>query len=229
MISDALNDWPAEVELGFRAGAPQMEIKLSINRASAAPAQQRCRQQLQQLFGDHIIGEGDTLLAQRVLELLRERGETLTTAESCTGGLIASMLTRIPGASDAFHAGFVTYANDIKHSVLGVDQDILASQGAVSEPVVRQMAAGAMERSGADYAIAVSGVAGPDGGSEDKPVGTVWLAWGRRGDIRTSCLYWPVERGLFQTMIAAAGLDMIRRTLLGIDLEPRYFSQRRAR
>jgi len=229
MISDALTDWPQEVELGFRAGAPQMEIKLSINRASAAPAQQRCRQQLEQLFGDHIIGEGDTLLAQRVLELLRERGETLTTAESCTGGLIASMLTRIPGSSDAFHAGFVTYANDIKHSVLGVDRDILASEGAVSEPVVRQMAEGAMERSGADYAIAVSGIAGPDGGSEDKPVGTVWLAWGRRGEIHTRCLLWPVERSLFQTMIAAAGLDMIRRTLLGTDLEPRYFTQRRAR
>jgi len=229
MISDGLPDWPPEVELGFRAGAPQMEIKLSINQASAATTQLACRQQLEALFGDHIIGEGDIQLAERVLQLLRERGETLATAESCTGGLIASMLTRIPGSSDGFHAGFVTYANDIKHSVLGVDEQTLASEGAVSEAVVRQMADGAMARSGAQYAIAVSGIAGPDGGSADKPVGTVWLAWGRRGAIHTRCLCWPVERTLFQTMIAAAGLDMIRRTLLGIEQEPRYFTQRRAK
>jgi nicotinamide-nucleotide amidase len=229
MISDALPDWPDEVALGFRAGAPQMEIKLTIDRSADAPARQRCRKQLEALFGDHIIGEGDTLLAQRVLELLREQGKTLTTAESCTGGLIASMLTRIPGSSDAFHAGFVTYANDIKHSVLGVEQRELAEQGAVSEPVVRQMATGALERAQADYAVAVSGIAGPDGGTEDKPVGTVWLAWGDRALIRTRCLHWPVERTLFQTMVAAGALDAIRRLLLGIEEEPRYFAQRRAR
>ncbi len=228
IISDHASDWPAEVELGFRAGAPQMEIKLSIDKSSALQAREHCQQQLQQLFGDHIIGEGDTLLAERVLQLLRERGATLATAESCTGGLIASMLTRIPGSSDGFHAGFVTYADAIKHTVLGVSEETLAEHGAVSEEVVVQMAEGAMERAGADYAIAVSGIAGPDGGTEEKPVGTVWLAWGERNNIRTRCLCWPVERGLFQTMIAAAGLDMIRRILLGIEEEPRYFTQRRA-
>jgi len=227
MISDGIADWPAEVELGFRAGAPQMEIKLSIDSESAIGARDRCRQQLEGLFGDHIIGAGDITLAARVLELLRERGATLTTAESCTGGLIASMLTRIPGSSEAFHAGFVTYDNAIKHSVLGVDQQVLDREGAVSEPVVRQMALGAMEHAEARYAIAVSGIAGPDGGTADKPVGTVWLAWGERERLKSCCLRWPVERTLFQTMIAAAGLDMIRRTLLGIESEPRYFSQRR--
>jgi nicotinamide-nucleotide amidase len=206
-----------------------MEVTLTIDRASASASQQWCQQQLAQLFGDHIIGEGDILLAERVLQLLRERKATLATAESCTGGLIASMLTRIPGSSDGFRAGFVTYADDIKQSVLGVSPESLATEGAVSESVVRQMATGAMERSGADYAIAVSGIAGPDGGTRDKPVGTVWLAWGDRQAIRTRCLCWPVERTLFQTMIAAAGLDMIRRHLLGIEEEPRYFSQRRAR
>ena len=228
IISDHASDWPTEVELGFRAGAPQMEIKLSIDQSSALQAREQCQQQLQQLFGDHIIGEGDTLLAERVLELLRERGATLTTAESCTGGLIASMLTRIPGSSDCFHAGFVTYADAIKHAILGVSEETLAEHGAVSEEVVVQMAKGAMKRAGAEYAIAVSGIAGPDGGTDEKPVGTVWLAWGKRNNIRTRCLCWPVERGLFQTMIAAAGLDMIRRVLLGIDEEPRYFTQRRA-
>src|SRR5690606_15304833 len=93
LITDNLPDWPPEVELGFRASAPQMEIKLTIASAAATTAQRHCCDQLQQLFGDHIIGEGDTTLAQRVLQLLRERGASLTTAESCTGGLIASLLT----------------------------------------------------------------------------------------------------------------------------------------
>ena len=168
-------------------------------------------------------------LARTLVGELSSAGKCVSTAESCTGGLIASMLTRIPGSSDAFHAGFVTYANDIKRAVLGVREESLAQQGAVSEEVVQQMARGAMERSGADYAIAVSGIAGPDGGTAEKPVGTVWLAWGSREQLRTRCLCWPVERSLFQTMIAAAGLDMIRRTLLGIDEEPRYFTQRRAK
>ncbi len=228
LISDAVADWPREVELGFRAGAPQMEIKLTIERNSARAARDRCRAELEALFGDHIIGEGDTRLAERVIELLRERGATLATAESCTGGLIASMLTAIPGSSEAFHAGFVTYSNAIKHRALGVREDTLADHGAVSEEVVLEMAEGALERAAADYAVAVSGIAGPGGGSGEKPVGTVWLAWGAPGQLRTRGLCWPVERTLFQTMIAAAGLDMIRRQLLGIDEEPRYFAQRSA-
>ena len=228
MIANANLDWPEGVELGFRAGAPLLEIKLGIDDPALAAAQQTCREWLEDLFGDHIIGTGDISLAGRVLELLGERGQTITTAESCTGGLIASSLTRVPGSSSAFHAGYVTYSNDIKRQVLGVGADTLAEHGAVSEPVVVEMARGALASSGADYAIAVSGIAGPDGGSEEKPVGTVWLAWGCEGDIRTRGLCWPVERTLFQTMIAAAGLDMVRRMLLGWDSEPRYFSQRRS-
>lgn len=228
LISDAVPDWPESVELGFRAGAPQMEIKLTIDSANALQAQQTCRQQLEELFGDHIIGEGDTQMAERVLDLLKERNATLTTAESCTGGLIASMLTRIPGSSAGFHAGFVTYADAIKQSVLDVDPIVLREQGAVSEAVVIQMAEGAMEKANADYAIAVSGVAGPDGGTQDKPVGTVWLAWGNREKIYTRKLNWSVERTLFQTMVAAAGLDAIRRMLLGIEHESTYFRQRGA-
>ncbi|MDG1945658.1 MAG: CinA family nicotinamide mononucleotide deamidase-related protein [Halioglobus sp.] len=226
IISDNVTDWPQEVDLGFRAGAPQMEIKLTIDNAAATAAQQQCRKTLEQLFGDHIIGEGAVTLPQSVLQLLRQRGASLTTAESCTGGLIASMLTRIPGSSDSFHAGFVTYSNAIKQSVLGVSEKTLSEHGAVSEEVVREMAGGALKRSAADYTIAVSGIAGPGGGTADKPVGTVWLAWGDREHIRTRCLCWPVERSLFQTMIAASALDNVRRLLLGIDEEPRYFAQR---
>ena len=226
IIADSDFDWPDTVELGFRAGAPQMEVKLTTRDANHHEECRRCQRHLYTLFGDHIIGEGETRLPERVLSLLAEQGKTLTTAESCTGGLIASLLTQVPGSSSGFHAGFVTYANDIKASVLGVSESDLETEGAVSDTVARQMALGAMDRANADYAIAVSGIAGPDGGSEDKPVGTVWIAWGSRDKLHSRCLLWPVERTLFQTMIAAAGLDMIRRMLLGIDGEPRYFRQR---
>jgi nicotinamide-nucleotide amidase len=229
LIVDAGIDWPAGIELGFRAGAPQMEVKLTASDPASRDRLEDCRSTLYELFGDHVIGEGDTRLAERVLQLLGERGETLTTAESCTGGLIASMLTQVPGSSSAFHAGFVTYDNRIKSELLGVPDALLAEHGAVSEPVVIAMAEGAMARSGADRAIAVSGIAGPDGGTPEKPVGTVWLAWGSAGRLRTRGLCWPVERTLFQTMIAAAGLDMTRRDLLGLDSEPRYFRQRSQR
>ncbi|MEE4190354.1 MAG: CinA family nicotinamide mononucleotide deamidase-related protein [Halieaceae bacterium] len=229
LIADAGIDWPASVDLGFRAGAPQMEIKLSVSDRAHSADQQYCREALYGLFGDHIIGEGDTTLAQRVLHLLADEGSSLATAESCTGGLIASMLTRVPGSSAGFQAGFVTYSNAIKSSVLGVSKQTLETEGAVSEAVVVEMVQGALRASGSKYAVAVSGIAGPDGGSPEKPVGTVWLAWGREGDVRTRGLCWPVERTLFQTMIAAAALDMVRRMLLGLDSEPRYFSQRRQR
>ena len=104
----------------------------------------------------------------------------------------------------------------------------LTEHGAVSEDVVIQMAEGALERSGADYAIAVSGIAGPDGGSPEKPVGTVWLAWGSADNIQTRCLRYNTNRKLFQTLVAAVGLDLIRRQLLGLEQTPRYFIERRA-
>ena len=114
---------------------------------------------------------------QRVLV---EKRMTVTTAESCTGGLIASLITKEAGSSQVFGAGFVTYANTAKQQVLNVSEDTLNGHGAVSEGVVRAMLLGALTKANADIGIAVSGVAGPGGGSEDKPVGTVWLAWGTK-------------------------------------------------
>jgi nicotinamide-nucleotide amidase len=116
-------------------------------------------------------------LAAQLGEALEQRGATVTTAESCTGGGVAHAITAVAGSSHWFSCGFVTYANSAKHSLLGVDTQLLESQGAVSETVVRQMAEGAARVAAADYAVAISGIAGPDGGSGDKPVGTVWFAW----------------------------------------------------
>lgn len=125
----------------------------------------------------------DTLrdLAGKLGERLRAAGLTVTAAESCTGGWVAKCITDIAGSSEWFDRGFVTYSNEAKTELLGVSESLLAEHGAVSEDAVRAMAEGALERSRADLAVAISGIAGPGGGSKEKPVGTVWICWQRRG------------------------------------------------
>ncbi|ARN76150.1 CinA family nicotinamide mononucleotide deamidase-related protein [Oceanicoccus sagamiensis] len=225
MVGDKLTDWPEEVELGFRAGMPLLEIKLTIRKAEHANLQQQCYQRLSALMGHCIVGPESTNLAEAVVQLLQQQHAQLSTAESCTGGLIASAITEIAGASAVFEAGYVTYSNDMKQDMLGVDSATLEQHGAVSEPVVIAMAHGAMERSGAGYGIAVSGVAGPDGGSDDKPVGTVWMAWGSKAQLHTRKLVLKASRKGFQQMVTAITLDLTRRELLGIEAEPRYLSR----
>jgi len=120
-------------------------------------------------------------LSTRVVHELSAAGKAVSTAESCTGGWIAKALTDVPGSSSCFAYGIVSYSNGAKESMLGVQNETLVENGAVSEPIVREMAEGALRLSGADISVAVSGVAGPDGGSDEKPVGTVWFAWSLRG------------------------------------------------
>jgi len=130
---------------------------------------------------DTILPEPLVTLARRVVEANRAIGRRIALAESCTGGLVAAALTEIPGSSDVFHAGFVTYANDAKQELVNVSSDLLDTFGAVSIAVAWAMAQGALERSGADVAVAITGVAGPGGGTEKKPVGTVVFARAERG------------------------------------------------
>lgn len=226
-ISDTIPDWPADVELGFRAGSAQLDLKLTTTTPAAYAKCAALIERLQPVIGEFLIGAGETSLAAQLVELLREKGRRITLAESCTGGSMAAALTQIPGASAVFDAGFVTYSNAIKHAVLNVDSDALASAGAVSETVVLQMAQGALQRSGADYAVAVSGIAGPDGGSVDKPVGTVWIAWGSRDNLRAQQMHIRFPRTQFQQYVSCIGLDLIRRELRGISTTPPYFRQRK--
>lgn len=225
-LNEECSDWPPHIELGFRVGAPTLELKISSFRAADEQDRLACERRVRELFGDYIIGAGDTSLARCVVELLGRAGQRVATAESCTGGLIAAMLTEVPGASAVYEAGVVSYSNRIKQQLLGVETQTLATHGAVSEQVVREMARGALALSGAEYAVSVSGVAGPAGGSVDKPVGIVWICWGRRGGLRARQLYFPVARKLFQTMVAATALDLLRREIVGIEEEPRYFRER---
>jgi len=150
-------------------------------------------------------------LARRLGERLLARGWMTATAESCTGGWIAKTLTDVAGSSAWFDRGFVTYTNEAKQDLLGVRGDTLAAQGAVSEATVREMVAGALARSRAAVAIAVSGIAGPSGGTADKPVGTVWLAWGDRdGAIRA-------ERYRFDGDREAVRRQAVARAIQGLD------------
>ncbi|WP_445010552.1 CinA family protein [Vreelandella stevensii] len=135
-----------------------------------------------------------SLLAQRLGRLCQQLHVEVTTAESCTGGGIASAITSVAGSSAYFTAGYVTYSNAAKTRLLGVEPALLEANGAVSESVVRAMVAGACRDSGADLAVAVSGVAGPEGGSEEKPVGTVWLAWGDAESQQAECFHFPGDR-----------------------------------
>jgi nicotinamide-nucleotide amidase len=124
----------------------------------------------------------DADLAARLVALCRAKNLTIATAESCTGGLVAGAITAIPGSSAVLDRGFVTYSNNAKTETLGVPADLIASVGAVSEQVARQMAAGAKTRAGTSLAVAITGIAGPGGGSAEKPVGTVWFGLAGRGD-----------------------------------------------
>lgn len=149
-----------------------------------------------------------TELAAILGEKLLSHQLTVTVAESCTGGGLAEAITRIPGSSRWFEVGFVTYSNHAKSRLLGVDEGLLASPGAVSQGVVEQMANGALQESQADLAVAVSGIAGPDGGSEDKPVGTVWFAWTRDdGEIVSQKMLFTGDRLSVRQQSVVAGLE----------------------
>ncbi|MBL8199792.1 MAG: nicotinamide-nucleotide amidohydrolase family protein [Chromatiales bacterium] len=153
----------------------------------------------------------DNLLAARVAELaelLAARGLKLTTAESCTGGWLAKCLTDRPGSSAWFEFGFVTYGNNAKHALLGVREQTLKDHGAVSQQVAEEMAIGARRASGADLAVAITGIAGPDGGTDAKPVGTVWLAWaGPDGKLGAEKRELPGDRAAVRSQAVAEALD----------------------
>lgn len=153
-----------------------------------------------------MLSDATLLAAEALLEVCRSRGIMLATAESCTGGLIAAALTAIAGSSDVVDRGFVTYSNEAKSELLGVDMALIEAHGAVSEPVARAMVEGAIARSRAQVAVSVTGVAGPAGGSPEKPVGTVWFGWSVGGQVRS-------ERRRFEGDRAAVRAATVRYAL----------------
>ena len=229
IINEQLPQWPTTIDLGFRAGMPLLEVKLTTNTKKGLALKSIWQKKLANVLGDHLIAEiqeKPKSLAEHLLIQLQQHNLKVTTAESCTGGLIASKLTKVSGSSTNFEAGFVTYSNEMKTAMLDVPSDLLEQYGAVSEQVVVAMARGSLVKSAADLTIAVSGIAGPNGGTEEKPVGTVWLAWGSINNIKTQCLLLPYKRVKFQEFVAAIGLDLLRRYQQNITSIPNYIIER---
>ncbi|RPJ34305.1 MAG: competence/damage-inducible protein A [Verrucomicrobiaceae bacterium] len=167
-------------------------------------------------FQPFLINDDGSSLEQTVVRFLTEKRLALATAESCTGGLISNRITDVPGASAVFTHGFVTYANAAKVSLLGVSAADLETHGAVSETVACQMAAGALQASGADIAVAVTGIAGPDGGTAEKPVGTAWIGLAAKGAETTAFkVFHPRNRHDFKLAVSQAALEAVRRRIAG--------------
>jgi nicotinamide-nucleotide amidase len=164
-----------------------------------------------------VFGRDDVTLSMALGAELRKAGQTIATAESCTGGLVAAMLTEVPGSSGWYPGGWVTYENTRKVEDLGVDAELIEQDGAVSRSVVSAMADGARRRAGSDYGVSISGVAGPDGGSADKPVGTVWIAVADEAGIDARCFCFSGDRPVVRDRAANTALQLTRLRLRGDD------------
>jgi nicotinamide-nucleotide amidase len=199
-----------EVELGYCARPGEVDVRVIGARQQLAAAEEIISAKL----APHIVSEDSRSLEKVVVDLLTDRGERVGTAESCTGGYLAHRITNVPGASEAFVEGFITYANDAKIDALGVDPALIREFGAVSHQVAAAMAAGVLEKSDVHYALATTGIAGPGGGTPEKPVGTVYIAIRRRGGGGEVVKHrFSTDRETFKDLVAQTALDLLRRWL----------------
>jgi nicotinamide-nucleotide amidase len=201
------------LELGYCLGRGDCDVRL----AGQASVVEQAAALVRSRIGDCILSEDRRLLEEVIVHLLKERHETVATAESCTGGMLASRLTDISGASAVIEHGFVTYSNNAKTQHLGVAESLIAEHGAVSEPVAKAMAEGCLQRSGATHALALTGIAGPTGGSDAKPVGTVFIALAScENETVVKKANFPGARDRFKMLSTQAALEMLRRRLVGL-------------
>jgi nicotinamide-nucleotide amidase len=213
----SLAEGVGDVDLSYLPNAEGTDLRLTVRGARPDDAERRlvdAAERLRTVVGDAVYGEDGADLAAVVLDLCRARGQTIGVAESCTGGLLGARLTAIAGSSDVVVGGVIAYSNSLKTALLAVTPGVLAHQGAVSEPVVREMAAGARAATGASIGIGITGIAGPGGGSEEKPVGTVWIATDVEGAVESRRLRLIGDRIEVRQRAAQAALEMIRRRLL---------------
>jgi nicotinamide-nucleotide amidase len=200
------------VEVGYCARSGEVDLRLiAPDEALVAKAADLAREKL----GDAIYAEGTETLDQVVVRLALASGKTVATAESCTGGGVANRITNVSGSSEVFRYGWVTYANEAKTSELGVPAELIEKQGAVSAEVAAAMAEGALNKSQADVAVAITGIAGPNGGTAEKPVGLVYFGLATKGS-QTTTLQRNLsnQRETFKYMAAQIALDLVRRALL---------------
>ena len=180
----------------------------TVNRAS---------EMIRESFSEEYISKAHTSLPRAVVEELSQRKQSVAIAESCTGGLISSLITDVSGSSKVFSVGYVTYANNVKEEILSVSNDHLDNFGAVSEPVVKAMVEGCLEKSGADHAVAVSGIAGPTGGTVEKPVGTVFIGIASKGEATYVGSYcYSADRLIFKEKVSMTALNLLRKRIIGL-------------
>lgn len=218
-VDDAVRDLyeTPSTETTILASSGTVELLLSARGRDAAEAGARLaalEHEMTRRLGRDVYGVDRDSLASVVGRMLLDRGATLATAESCTGGLLGAAITDVPGSSSWYRGGLVCYANDVKTALAGVPEDLLRAHGAVSEPVARALARGARLACGADFGLGITGVAGPDGGTPDKPVGTVHLALDDGALGRALKLDWPGDRELVRRRAVSVALDLLRRCLL---------------
>jgi nicotinamide-nucleotide amidase len=205
------------VDLAYLPNADGTDLRLTVRRVAPAEADARlatAAERLRGVIGDAVYGEDADDLASIVLDMCRTRGIRVGVAESCTGGLLGGRLTAIPGSSDVVRGGVIAYDGGVKSKLLGVPEALLREHGEVSEPVVRAMATGARAAVGVDAAMAITGIAGPSGGSPDKPVGLVWIALDLRGEVESRRFMMVGDRAEIRHRSAQAAMEMLRRRLL---------------
>jgi len=208
-IEDSL---PAAIKLAYLPKLGQVRLRLSTSGTDEAQLKEEVEVYAQRIIAKikpYIVAEDDIAIEKAILDLMDKKGLTLSTAESCTGGYIAQLITQHPGCSSVYAGGAVVYSYELKQSVLGVKAETLAKYGAVSEQTVKEMAAGAITHFNTDYSVAVSGIAGPDGGTADKPVGTVWIAVANRNGVVAKLFTFGSKRAQNIERSAIAALTMI--------------------
>jgi len=217
-IEDWENSLPQNIKLAYLPQPGIVRLRLSATGENKIKCEQiiaELIEKLKLLIGDLIFGYDNILLEEAVGESLKLHQKTVATAESCTGGYIAHLLTSIAGSSSYFKGSAITYANEIKENILGVSHEDLEKEGAVSETVVKQMAIGAHKKFETDYAIATSGIAGPDGGTEDKPVGTTWIAIAGPDGVLAEKHHFGEHRGRNIRRAALTALFMLKKIVEG--------------
>jgi nicotinamide-nucleotide amidase len=198
------------VELGYCARPGEVDVRIVGKEKAIEQADAIIRSKL----GPSIFSAADESLEEVIVKLLAQRNQTLAVAESCTGGLLADRITNVPGASAVFLAGYVCYANQAKIAMLNVDPQLIAKHGAVSEQVACVLAEHARGCARSDYALATTGVAGPGGGSPEKPVGTVYIALAASDETIAKKLFFPTDRETFKQIATQAALELLRRKLI---------------
>ncbi len=217
MIIDFENDLPKNVKLAYLPSYGMVRLRLTAtgkNTASVDESIEELFAELKKLTAEFLVTDVDETMEKTVGKLLLKNRKTMSTAESCTGGYIAHLITAMPGSSAFYNGSVVSYSNEVKQNMLQVKKDTLDEVGAVSEEVVREMAIGVLKNIGADYTIAVSGIMGPDGGVPDKPVGTVWVCVGNIEKLVTHKFSFRFDRERNIRLTALNALNMLRKFIL---------------